>query len=68
MTTQLETIDIAILDLVTGGEGDLCTQAMVDHLTGKGASAEGIADCAKKGITLGMTSTKDLPQLPSKKK
>jgi hypothetical protein len=63
---HFDTIDIDFLDFVTGGadSGDLCPQAMVTHLTGGTPSPEGVAACAKQGITLGHTSAADLPSLP----
>jgi hypothetical protein len=64
-------IDPRDLDLIGGGAGnggDLCTQAMVDHLSGKTASPEGVKACADQGIHLGFTSGKDLPAPSSKQK
>jgi len=66
---MLPSIDSIDLSLVTGGAGadDLCSQAMVAHLTGKTPSPEGVQACASQGITFGTTPVKDLPQLPTPK-
>jgi hypothetical protein len=78
MINSIGTIDIDLLELITGGaddggapapqtQPDLCSQAMVSHLTGGTPSPEGVAACAKQGITFGFSSPKDLPQLPKSK-
>ncbi|HEX4449741.1 MAG TPA: hypothetical protein VH143_02670 [Kofleriaceae bacterium] len=66
---HFDTIDIDLLDVISGGAGDdSCSQAMVAHLTGKTPSPEGVKACADQGIHFGYSSAKDLPSAGQKQK
>jgi hypothetical protein len=65
---HFDTIDIDLLDVVSGGAGDdSCSQAMATHLSGGTPNPAGVKACADQGIRLGFTPTKDLPKLPPQK-